>query len=160
MIKLFKRERGKLRYHEAWGRDGNVTEHLGEVGDRGRTREHTVPRGGSADAVIAEVLKPARDRGYAEIDIEDHFTLLVEFAINDEMGEPGDLDKRYRLQDRMDESLGWTGLGHCDGGSIGMGTMEVCCLVVDFEIAKRVIAADLEGTEFADYSRIFDENAE
>lgn len=75
------------------------------------------------------------------------------------MGTDTDLDKRYSLQDRMNETLGWTGLGNCDGGSIGSGTMEVCCFVVDFGIAKKVIERDLRETEFADYTRIFDENA-
>ncbi len=59
----------------------------------------------------------------------------------------------------MNETLGWSGLGHCDGGSIGSGTMEVCCFVVDFDIAKSVIEADLKSTEFDDYSRIYDEGA-
>lgn len=66
-----------------------------------------------------------------------------------------DLDKRYELQSRMDETLGWTGLGHCDGGSIGSGTMEVCCIVIDYDLAKEVIEADLDKTEFADYKRIY-----
>jgi hypothetical protein len=57
----------------------------------------------------------------------------------------------------MDEALGWTGLGRCDGGSIGSGTMEVCCFVVDFEIARWVISADLAGTEFAAFTRILEE---
>ena len=74
------------------------------------------------------------------------------------MGCGEDVEKRYLLQDRMNETLGWTGLGHCDGGSIGSGTMEVCCYVVDFEIAKNVIENDLKGTEFEDYMRIYDEN--
>lgn len=39
--------------------------------------------------------------------------------------------------------LGWTGLGHVDGGSIGSGTMEVGCEVVDFE-----------NSEFRDYKEI------
>ena len=73
------------------------------------------------------------------------------------MGSMTDLDKRHRLEERMDQTLGWTGLGHCDGGSIGTGTMEVCCLVVDFDIAKRVIEADLKNTEFGDYTRIYRE---
>ena len=60
----------------------------------------------------------------------------------------------------MNETLGWAGLGHCDGGSIGSDTMEVCCFVVDFDIAKSVIEADLQGTEFADFTRIYDEGAE
>ena len=74
------------------------------------------------------------------------------------MGTKSDVEKRHRLQDRMDETLGWSGLGHCDGGSIGSGTMEVCCFMVDFELAKSVIQADLEKSEFADYTRVYDEN--
>jgi hypothetical protein len=60
----------------------------------------------------------------------------------------------------MDETLGWTGLGACDGGSIGGGTMEVCNFVVDFDVAKRVIEEDLAGTEFADYVRIYREGGD
>ena len=76
------------------------------------------------------------------------------------MGTPKDLDKRHALQSRMDETLGWTGLGQCDCGSIGSGTMEVCCFVVDFETAKSVIERDLQDSEFSDYTRIFDEDTE
>ncbi|HYX51974.1 MAG TPA: hypothetical protein VE783_00880 [Candidatus Limnocylindrales bacterium] len=41
---------------------------------------------------------------------------------------------------------------------MGSGTMEVCCFVVDFEGAKAVIEADLAGTNFSNYTRIYDEN--
>jgi hypothetical protein len=75
------------------------------------------------------------------------------------MGTTADLDKRHKLEAKLNETLGWTGLGMCDGGSIGSGTMEVC-LVVDFALAKSVIETDLQGTEFADFSRIYDEDAE
>lgn len=74
------------------------------------------------------------------------------------MGTAIDLKKRHALENKMNGILGWAGLGHCDGGSIGSGTMEVCCFVVDFPIAKRVIEEKLKETEFSDYSRIFDEN--
>jgi len=73
------------------------------------------------------------------------------------MGTKEDVAKRHALEDRLNEALGWTGLGECDGGSIGSGTMEACCFVVDSEIAKRVIENDLAGTEFSDYLRIYDE---
>jgi len=36
--------------------------------------------------------------------------------------------------------------------------MEVCYFVVDFEVAKAVIEADLKGTEFENHTRIYDEN--
>jgi len=71
------------------------------------------------------------------------------------MGSAADLKKRHALEDRMNEVLGWVGLGQCEGGNIGYGTMEICCLVVDFELARNVIAADLAGSAFADYRRIF-----
>ena len=74
------------------------------------------------------------------------------------MGTPEDVEKRTRLQDRMNDFLGWIGLGHCDGGSIGSGTMEVCCFVIDFDIAKSLIEENLVGTEFANYTRIYDED--
>ena len=70
------------------------------------------------------------------------------------VGTKKDLSLRHALERRMDETLGWTGVGHCEGGSIGSGSMEFCCMVVDFKIAKRVIEEDLKGTKFAHYLRI------
>jgi len=92
--------------------------------------------------------------GYAEFDEDNCVFLEIEYKI-DGFGTEKDLDKRHRLEEKMDEVLGWTGLGHTDGGSIGSGTMEVGCIVVDFDIAKKVIEEKLKGTEFGDYSRIF-----
>ena len=60
----------------------------------------------------------------------------------------------------MNEDLGWSGIGHCDGGSNGMGTMEVACLVVDFDFAKKFIENKLENTEFSNYNRIYEDNDE
>jgi hypothetical protein len=86
-------------------------------------------------------------------------TLLIEYRI-DGMGTPGDLDKRHALEDRMDDLLQKMGLGACDGGSIGSETMEVCCLVKDFDKARQAIEADLAGSSFAGYSRIYREDAD
>jgi hypothetical protein len=91
------------------------------------------------------------------LEAENQVALMIEYAVVG-MGSAGDLEKRHRLEGRMNKTLGWTGLGHCDGGSIGSGTMEVCCFVADFEIARGAIERDLAGTEFADYTRIYEEN--
>lgn len=160
-VKLYRRraDDGQLAYHEAWVHDGEVTEHWGVVGDRGETKVHRIKRGEDGDEVVERVLAPARAAGFDEIEEEDHRVLLIEYSI-DGTGTAKDLEKRHALQERMDDVLGWTGLGHCDGGSIGSGTMEVCCFVVDSEIARKVTAADLAGTKFAGYTRIFDEGAD
>lgn len=156
MIKLYKTIDGVLHYHEAWEEEGAIVEHWGRVGDQGESREHTMPKSKSEEQALNEVLADAIANGYAEIDDDELKTLLIEYVVDD-MGSKEDLDKRYALQDRMNETLGWTGVGHCDGGSIGSGTMEVCCLVVDVAIATRVIEEDLKGTEFEDYSQIYEE---
>jgi hypothetical protein len=156
MIKLYKKTDGVLRYREAWESEGSITEHWGTVGERGESRQHKMPKRMSEEAALLGVLKAAIDNGYTSLD-EDALTIvLVEYLV-DGMGSPQDLDKRHALEDRMNETLGWVGLGHCDGGSIGSGSMEVCCMVVDAGIAARVIADDLIDTQFADYSRIYEE---
>lgn len=158
--KLYKRDAdGRLRYHEAWAADGKLIEHWGFVGSAGETRTQALGRFSSASARVKKLLAPARADGFAEIDDDDLRTVLIEYAVSG-MGDQRDLDKREALMARMDNLLGWTGLGHCDGGSIGSGTMEVCCLVVDVEIARQVIAEDLADSEFGNFTRIFDEDAE
>jgi hypothetical protein len=158
MLKLYKRIDGVLHYWETWDDDAKSgTIHWGIVGEKGQMKE--IKSGLLSNfrkEIQREVDKKMQD-GYQEIDAEDNFTLMVEYTVDD-MGTPEDVDKRHRLEDRLKETLGWTGLGDCDGGSIGSGTMEVCCFVVDFDVARKIIEEDLKETEFANFTRIYDEN--
>lgn len=159
MIKLYKRmDDGGLGYHEAWASNGEVTEHWGIAGTVGESRAHRM-QSGDEEREVERVLEAARRVGYQEIDPDDQRTLLVEYRVEG-MGTVDDHDKRVRLEAHLDEALGWTGLGHCDGGSIGSGTMEACCFVVDFALAKAVVEDSLRGTEFGDYERIHDEGSD
>ena len=155
MLKLYKFAGGSKSYWETWENNGVHTVHWGTLGTRGDSKELRSTFFKNATDVIQKEIGQRVAEGFEPL--EDHAALLIEFAV-DGMGSGTDLDKRHRLQERMDETLGWTGLGHCDGGSIGSGTMEVCCLVVDFDIAKSVIEADLRDTEFSDYTRIYRED--
>ena len=161
MLKLYKNIDGILHYWETWDKKDKKSGivHWGIVGQTGENIEvKSTLFENFKKRIQKEVTKRVKE-GYEEIDIDDHFTLIIEFEVEG-MGTTVDLDKRTRLQDNMDELLGWTGLGHCDGGSIGSGTMEVCCFVVDFSTAEKIITDSLKSTEFADYTRIYDENAE
>ena len=140
MLKLYKRIKRVLHYHEAWADGAKITEHWGIVGKRGKTGLHKRNKKQSEEKSIKDVLAKPLAEGFKLIDADDHAILLIEYAI-EAMGTTKDLKKRHALEDRMNETLGWTGLGNCDGGSIGSGTMEVCCFVVDFKIARRVIEA-------------------
>jgi len=159
MLKLYRFSETKKEYWETWGNeDGSHTVHWGELGTTGQSKTVKATFLKKAEASIQSEIDTLVAQGFHPIDDEDHITLLIEYAV-DGMGTGKDVEKRHRLEERMNETLGWTGLGACDGGSIGSGTMEVCNFVVDFEIAKTVIEKDLAGTEFADFTRIYDENA-
>ncbi len=155
MIKLYKGTKGDvLHYHEAWSADAMITEHWGKLGEIGSTRDHFLPEADDPEDALEAVLASARATGFAELDDDDLQTLLIEYRIQG-LGSAADLGKRQALEDRLNELLGWVGLGQCEGGTIGYGTMEVCCVVVDFKLARNVIEADLVGSVFGDYSRIF-----
>lgn len=157
MIKLYRFDDEGLRYHEAWATLDGITEHWGRVGERGETREHPRPDGAHEQEALELVLAPARAAGFEPIEPERHAVLLVEYRVDPPEGTERGVELAERVEARLDEALGWMGLGHCDGYSLGLGTLEVCCLVVDDELAQEVIAADLAGSEYAHYTRIYEE---
>ncbi|MES2463933.1 MAG: hypothetical protein V4671_25465 [Armatimonadota bacterium] len=157
MLKLYKISDTTKSYWETWENDGVHTVHSGELGTKGESKELKSSILRKAEATIQKEVDAKVADGFLPIEFEDHYTLMIEYTVIG-MGNTKDLEKRHRLEERMNETLGWTGLGNCDGGSIGSGTMEICCFVVDFEVAKAVIEKDLVGTEFADFTRIYDEN--
>ena len=159
MLKLYLKSPNDTEYWEMWeNEDGSHTVHWGVLGTTGESRQVTPGLSQSAESEIQIEVDARVASGFCQIDIEDHVTLMIEFDVEG-MGTPEDVERRGRLEDRMNELLGWTGLGACDGGSTGSGTMEVCCFVVDFDIAKGVIMNDLVNSEFSGYTRIYDEDA-
>lgn len=152
MIKLYRKNSAGIEYWETWENDREHTVHWGQAGNRGQSETLRGTFFRSAERAVAAQIAEKRKEGFQEIEALQ--TLMIEYAVEG-MGTTEDLDKRHRLEEHMNETLGWTGLRECDGGSIGSGTMEVCCLVVDFEIAAKVVATDLAGTEFANFTRIF-----
>lgn len=160
MLKLYRLSDLTKEYWETWeDEDGSHIVHCGELATQGTLRTIKSTPTQKAQSSIQGEINAVVAQGFAPIDQEDHAVLIIEYAIEG-MGSRVDLEKRHRLEDRMNELLGWTGLGACDGGSIGSGTMEVCVYVVDFELSKNVIEADLVGTEFSNFTKIYDEDAE
>lgn len=156
MKKLYRKTGDSLEYWETWEDRGKHTIHWGLVGHKGERETFGPTLFGSSAKKVAKLIADREAQGFREIPMDQHSVLQIEYSVVG-MGSSSDLDKRHRLENRMDEVLGWAGLGCCDGGSIGSGTMEVCCLVVDFDVAHRVIAENLAGTEFGDYSRVYQE---
>lgn len=156
MQKLYKEIDGVLNYWEIWESEPKTTmTHYGVVGERGKSQITKAGLFSSASSVIKKKTAEKIKEGYAESSDDDFYTLVIEYAI-DGMGTNEDLEKRHALEDYMDELLGWMGLGHCDGGSIGNGTMEVTCMVISDSIALQIVKNDLLNSDiFKNYSRIF-----
>jgi hypothetical protein len=156
MLKLYKFDSVPAAYLETWRTaEGQRIVHWGELGTRGQACAVEAPTPDEADAVVKERVGVAVAQGYVLVADKDMRVLMIEFP--DAVFGPGeDLDKAQRLEAHLNELLGWTGLGMCSGGIEGKDATAICCFVVDFELAKRVIEADLAATEFAGFTRIYD----
>ena len=160
VLKLYRISNDGKEYWETWEESaGTHRVHWGELGTVGESKIVKSTFASKAERTIQKEVDDLVAVGFNPIAPENHAILIIEYRI-DGMGSGDDLSKRHQLEDRMNETLGWTGLGVCDGGSIGSGTMEVCNFVVDFDVAEKVIKEDLVGTEFANYSRIYREDIE
>ena len=154
MIKLYKKVDGKWHYWETWESDEEAAiMHWGMVGDKGQVKEVKSNRKTNYEKVVQREYSVRIENGSAELEDDDLVGLEIRYKIEG-LGTPADLDKRHDLEDALNEILGWNGLGHVEGGSIGSDSMEVGCMVVDFELAKSTIEKDLKHTKFADYSAI------
>lgn len=158
MIKLYKRDTcGGLVYHEAWTTDDGVLEHWGIVGSVGEHRIHpaeaAAESNGDPDAPIAVVLAESRAQGFAELPDDSHHTLVIEYELSSD--DPRQIERREALEGDLDEFLGWTGLGCCEGGDTDDGTLEVFCRVVDFDVAAKAIAAEVADTDYGEFRRIY-----
>lgn len=152
MKTLYKKEIDSFLFFKIWKQDNDIARICyGSVGEQGVTEKLRY-----SPAIIKQETKKYQNNGYKPINFNDMYILVVEYIVNG-FGTPGDLNKRYKLQDLLSDVFWWNGLGTIDGGDIGNNTMCVYCYVVDFNLAKKVIEEELKDTEFADYSRIYEE---
>ena len=160
MFRLLKRdESGKIAaYHEVWVEFSprRIVEHWGYIGARGDTDAHRIKLLRSLERQIDDILDPARALGFSEIDPSEYSTLIVEYALSDAWRRDDELKIR-EAEDALTEVLGWTGLGSCDGDTITETAIEFTCRVLDIDLAKSRIEEQMADTEFADYSRIYQE---
>ncbi|WP_419175097.1 hypothetical protein [Desulfosediminicola sp.] len=153
MIKLYRLTEELREYWETWQHDdGSQIVHWGELGTKGMTRFVKDSFFSKAEKKVKKEIESLQRQGFREL--EPEWLVMIEYGLNGLDGEKA-LEKRYLIQDRMNQVLGWTALGHCDGGSIDTNSIEITNLVIDAELAKTVIAAELADTDFKDYLKIY-----
>lgn len=146
LLKLYKREADTMLYWEAWEENDEIVVHFGQVGDMGETTTLPLAEFEPPETAINKQAEEARAAGFEEIDHEELFEVIVQYPI-DGMGTPEDVDRAAQVEDLLNDSLGWRGLGHCDGNDIGGDTLNVYCYVVDPQIALGAIVAELKEND-------------
>lgn len=145
MLKLYKKTSAGVDYWEAWQDDNMLVVHSGALGQIGETSR--VPYSRDAKRVVESQIERLQSQNYTKIENEAFFVLSIEYQLGS-WGSSADLEKRHKVEELLDDCLGWTGLGHCTGGQIGSGSMEVFCGVVDPFIALDSILETLRQNNF------------
>ena len=156
MLKLYKRTPKSIKYWEAWKGLNSpfIVIHYGTVGKKGRNRQVKIPSNVPSDKFIAEQSEPLRADGYAEAAPEEHTQVVLQYRTVDFTATTDELDARHRVEDLLNECLGWTGNGHCDGGDAGSYTINAFCWVIDHKIAGETIVEALRAADLLDNATI------
>ena len=147
MLKLYRATGQGTEYWEAWATAKEMTIHWGKLGEEGENQEIPIKPGINPNNAIKSEAKPIRAAGFKPLKPEQLRSIVIQYKIEGH-GSTADLGKRVAVEELMNERLGWTGLGHCDGGDIGSGTMNIFCYVADAKIAESVIVREQEARGF------------
>ncbi len=153
--RIHRRDGGTLHFYEAFPVDNEIVEHWGIAGQSRHHAFHPFASPQEATSIIAKLKKEKRDEGFRPVPRSKQARLIVEYPVTENFADRNELDFRHEAENYLDDLLGRMGLGYCDGGSSGLGTMEICNFVVDFKLAEAVIKRELAGTAFNNYSRIY-----
>lgn len=142
MIKLYKPNNNELLYWEVWKDGKELVIHHGVVGDEGISEDIKVGFFGNADSKMKELANAQIEAGYLPVDEFAEIELVIQFQFEEDEMEAA-LSLRHHVEGVMNECLGWTGNGHCDGGDIGEGKANIFNYVIDLDSAINTIRAEL-----------------
>jgi len=153
MVKLYKKEGGRRLYREAWIAGDEIVEHWGTCREHGRSSSRALRDGESAKQAFTDFTDRARELGYRLLPPSRQKMMVVQYPVEG-FGGLDDLARRHAIEEHLNQMLGWNGLGHVDGGSMGMGTMDIACVVVDRRLAREIIVRSLVAKGYGKPLRI------
>ena len=108
MLKLYKEINGVLHYWETWDEDDKTgLVHWGTVGENGEQKKVKSTLLKNFHKIIQQEINEKINEGYEQIDEDDLKFLIIEYKLNSDFGNEEDLEKRHRLEAKMNEDLGW-----------------------------------------------------
>lgn len=154
MIKLYKRSTTSIEYWEAWQHGSGLVIHTGAVGAEDQATQRGLNPGASLDDTIATLANEQMKRGFDEVDPDDHAVLIVQVPTDGAQPTPAEMDKRFEIEDALNQLLGWIGAGEVDGGDAGSGTMNVFALIVAVDPVVPRVLDWLRETGLSEIARV------
>ena len=146
MFRLYKSDEDGIprAYYEVWAEPARrrIIEHWGVVGEPGETEVHRIWFFGGLDAQFEKIRAPARAQGFEALPRGRYHPLNVSAVSKTGEDISDDADA---FADRINEILGWTGLGDCHSASWREDALIAECDTVDFEICKQVLVESLKS---------------
>ncbi|MBD0384803.1 hypothetical protein [Paenibacillus sedimenti] len=153
MIKLIKTVDNELVYWEVWEDNKTLQVHYGVVGDIGETVKVKLKLFEKAEKVMEKLTNEKINEGYEHLVEEELIELIVQHSYTSYQMEEA-LEKRHMVEELMNECLGWTGNGSCDGGDIGSGNTNVFNYVIDLDKALKTIIEELSNNNLLENVKI------
>src|SRR5574344_2392460 len=108
MLKLYKEINGVLHYWETWDEDDKTgLVNWGTIRENEKKKKVKSTRLKNFHKIIQQEINEKINEGYEQIDEDDLKFLIIEYKLNSDFGNEEDLEKRHRLEAKMNEDLGW-----------------------------------------------------
>ncbi|WP_130860040.1 hypothetical protein [Gracilibacillus phocaeensis] len=153
MIKMAKRMKDTILYWEVWQDGKYLVIHHGTVGDTGESEKQKVPVFQKGQKIMGKLAKEKAAEGFDYLDEDKLFQVVIQYTYEENEMEAA-FDLRQSIEELMNECLGWTGNGACDGGDIGQGTVNIFNYVIDVNIAAKTIIEELKYIGILEQSKL------
>ena len=125
MLRLYSRQFDRPAYWETWEKEGQTCIHFGTVGERGETLWFPAHLREAMTRKLAGEVEKLREKGYEELAPDEFCQFVVQYPTA-----LIDAATRERLEALIDEALGWTGNGTCDGVDANGQRVNILCAVL------------------------------
>lgn len=150
MVKMYKHIDNRIDYFEVWLNDDvSLTIHQGTLGDTGETEDIIYDEEGDlpVEVAMAEIVAVQEGKGYSQLD--NLTEVVVQYQLNSKVK-----GIEENIEALLNECLGWTGNGHCEGVDVASDTINFFCYVVEKQIATRTILETLIEESYFDGVKI------
>ena len=161
-LKVYRTGNGITEFWESWNEGTESFVRSGKIGEKGLIRRFLMKDPKQASEMMQEI-EEIEKLGYIPRDTEQFDQIVIHYNLEN-WGSARDHERRVKIEDLMTECLAATGLGVCDGGDLGSGTMNVFCDVVDGNLAVSPIVdcfsenGELDGAIIARRERTGDDD--